>query len=65
MCLRATLITFYRPFVSTVPQGLSAAAEKSWKTRVRARMESAATQANAILDCIAREGLVVFATPMT
>lgn len=32
--------------------------------RVRSRMESAATQANAVLDCIAREGLVKFATPM-
>ncbi|KAF3046851.1 hypothetical protein E8E12_002413 [Didymella heteroderae] len=63
--LRATLITFYRPFVSSTPRGLSAAAEIAWSTRVRSCMESAATQANAVLDCIAREGLVKFATPMT
>ena len=64
-CLRATLITFYRPFVSTVLQGLPLVAEESWRARVRTRMESAATQSNSILDCIAREGLVGFATPMT
>ena len=62
---RAILITFYRPFVSILPQGLSTAAEKPWTARVRSRMESAATQANAVLDCIAREGLVKFTTPMT
>ncbi|KAG9204287.1 hypothetical protein G6514_001361 [Epicoccum nigrum] len=63
--LQATLITFYRPFVSVAPQGLPSASEKSWKARMRSHMETAATQVNTILDSIAREGLVGFASPMT
>ncbi|KAH6625113.1 fungal-specific transcription factor domain-containing protein [Boeremia exigua] len=63
--LQATLITLYRPFVSTVPQGLHHGAEESWRARVHRRLETAATQANGFVDCIAREGLVGFATPMT
>ncbi|KZM27311.1 DNA binding [Ascochyta rabiei] len=62
---QATLITFYRPFVSTVPQGLPPQAEEAWKSRVRTRMDTAATNSNGIVDCIARDGLVGFATPMT
>ncbi|KAF9692734.1 hypothetical protein EKO04_008966 [Ascochyta lentis] len=62
---QATLITFYRPFVSTAPQGLTLHTEEVWRSRIRARMESAATNSNGVLDCIAREGLVGFATPMT
>ncbi|KAF1924065.1 uncharacterized protein M421DRAFT_425082 [Didymella exigua CBS 183.55] len=63
--LQATSITFYRSFVSVVPEGLATETAKSWTCRVRSRMESAATQTNSIIDHIAREGLVIFATPMT
>jgi hypothetical protein len=63
---RATLITFYRFFLTaTTPQYSTAAGEESWRDRIQGRLENAAVCTNTVLDSIAQEQLLGFAGPMT
>ncbi|KAB8218256.1 C6 transcription factor [Aspergillus novoparasiticus] len=62
---QALLITFYRPYITKVPEGLPAAQQQAWRSQIRNKMDAAALQTNSIVDNLAREKLLEFGGPMT
>ncbi|KZN87824.1 Cutinase transcription factor 1 beta [Penicillium chrysogenum] len=62
---RAALITFYRPFITRIPEHLPSAHLETWQSEVRSQLDSAALRSNSILNGLVRERLLVFASPMT
>ncbi|KAH8695414.1 fungal-specific transcription factor domain-containing protein [Talaromyces proteolyticus] len=62
---QAFLITFYRPFLTKIPQNLPLANRDTWQDMIRSKVDAAASATNAILDILAREKLFTFAGPMT
>ncbi|KAB8235430.1 Zn(II)2Cys6 transcription factor [Aspergillus alliaceus] len=62
---QSLLITFYRPFITKIPEGLPAVQQQAWQSQIRNKLDAAALQTNSILDNLAREKLLEFAGPMT
>jgi hypothetical protein len=62
---RAFLVTFYRPFITKTPEGLPVPRQNPWQIHVRNSIDTAALQANAVLDSLVRERLLDFSGPMT
>jgi hypothetical protein len=62
---RASLITFYRPYITKIPEHLPPARVEAWQTDIRSQLDSAALQSNSILNDLVRERLLGFAGPMT
>ncbi|EIT78082.1 C6 transcription factor [Aspergillus oryzae 100-8] len=62
---QALLITFYRPYITKVPEGLPVAQQQAWRSQIRNKMDAAALQTNSIVDNLAREKLLEFGGPMT
>jgi len=62
---RAALITFYRPYITKIPEHLPSAHVDAWQSGIRGQLDSAALQSNSILNDLVRERLLVFASPMT
>jgi hypothetical protein len=65
MSPRASLITFYRPCVAKVLEGIPSSELQAWQAGIRNKIDAAALQTNAILDNVVRERLLDFAEPMT
>lgn len=62
---QALLITFYRPYGTNPPHDLPLTHQKEWLRDKRLKVDTAASQTNAILDTLARDNLLRYAGPMT
>ncbi|KAE8378348.1 C6 transcription factor [Aspergillus bertholletiae] len=62
---QALLITFYRPFITKVPEGLPETQQQEWQSQIRNKLDAAALQTNSIIDNLAREKLLSYGGPMT
>lgn len=62
---RVSLITFYRPYITRIPEHLPPAHVESWQREIRSQLDSAALQSNSIINELVRERLLGFAGPMT
>ncbi|KAJ5742768.1 uncharacterized protein N7511_011169 [Penicillium nucicola] len=62
---QAFLVTFYRPFITKIPEGLPVSRQSSWQTHVRNAIDTAALQTNTVLDSLVREKLLDCSGPMT
>ncbi|KAJ5458277.1 hypothetical protein N7475_009665 [Penicillium sp. IBT 31633x] len=62
---QAFVITFYRPFITKLPEGLPVSRQTQWQANVRHKIDMAALQTNAVLDSLVRENLLGFSGPMT
>ncbi|KAJ5168039.1 uncharacterized protein N7482_003633 [Penicillium canariense] len=62
---QASLITFYRPYITKIPEHLPPAHVEAWQSEIRSQLDSAALQSNSILNDLVRERLLGFAGPMT
>lgn len=62
---RAALITFYRPYITRIPNHLPPSHVKAWQSEIIKQLDSAALQTNAILNDLVRERILAFAGPMT
>ncbi|KAI9037575.1 Zn(II)2Cys6 transcription factor [Aspergillus affinis] len=57
--------TFYRPFVSVIPDGLDPQCQVSWQHRMRLKADAAASHTNTVVEAIAQDDLLGFSGPMT
>ncbi|KAJ6096934.1 hypothetical protein N7486_007680 [Penicillium sp. IBT 16267x] len=62
---QASLITFYLPYITRVPENLPLTNVEAWQSEIRSKLHSAAFQSNLILNDLVRENLLGFAGPMT
>lgn len=62
---RAFLITLYRPLITEVPGDIHNVHRDIWQDQIRHKIDSAASQTNAIFDYLARENLLNHSAPMT
>ncbi|CAG8296202.1 unnamed protein product [Penicillium nalgiovense] len=62
---QASLITFYRPYITRIPEQLPPTHVEEWQHEIRSQLDLAALQSNSILNDLVRERLLSFACPMT
>ncbi|PLB52883.1 hypothetical protein P170DRAFT_434605 [Aspergillus steynii IBT 23096] len=62
---QAMVIIFYRPFSSETLDTVPSNDQEGWCLRMRLKADSAASQTNGILEALAQNKLLCFASPMT